>query len=65
MPERAIRCPRFLHVYVENADRTYARAIEAGATALEEPSETPHGDRRGMVADRWGNVWQIATYREP
>ena len=25
----------------------------------------PYGDRRGMVEDRWGNVWQIATYRAP
>src|SRR5262249_21698145 len=22
------------------------------------------GDRRAMVEDRWGNVWQIATYRD-
>jgi uncharacterized glyoxalase superfamily protein PhnB len=21
----------------------------------------PYGDRRGMVEDAWGNVWQIAT----
>lgn len=22
---------------------------------------TPYGDRRAMVADPWGNRWQIAT----
>jgi uncharacterized glyoxalase superfamily protein PhnB len=33
-----------------------------GARSLEEPSDLPYGDRRGMVADRWGNVWQIATH---
>jgi uncharacterized glyoxalase superfamily protein PhnB len=53
--------PAFLYVYVENADATYRRALEAGATSLEEPLDTPYGDRRGMVEDRWGNVWQIAT----
>ena len=51
----------FLYVYVEDADRTYLRALEAGARSLEEPSDVPYGDRRGMVEDGWGNTWQIAT----
>jgi uncharacterized glyoxalase superfamily protein PhnB len=29
---------------------------------LEEPTETPYGDRRAMVEDPWGNTWQIAKY---
>jgi PhnB protein len=51
----------FLYVYVNDADATYRRALEAGARSLEEPFNTPYGDRRGMVEDRWGNTWQIAT----
>src|SRR5262245_38322122 len=54
--------PAFLYVYVADADQIYRRAIEAGATSLEEPSVMPYGDRRGMVEDAWGNIWQIATY---
>ena len=54
--------PAFLYVYVENADEIYRRAIGAGAVSLEEPAQTPYGDRRAMVADAWGNTWQIATY---
>jgi PhnB protein len=50
-----------LYVYVENADATWQRAVKAGATSIEAPSDTPYGDRRGMVNDRWGNTWQIAT----
>lgn len=53
--------PAFLYVYVEDADATYRRAIAAGARSLEEPVDTSYGDRRAMVADRFGNVWQIAT----
>jgi uncharacterized glyoxalase superfamily protein PhnB len=53
--------PAFLYLYVEDADATYRRALQAGAQSLEEPTDTPYGDRRGMVQDRWGNVWQIAT----
>ncbi|MGH8280570.1 MAG: VOC family protein [Gammaproteobacteria bacterium] len=52
----------FLYIYVEDADKTYQRAIQAGATSLEEPSKMPYGDRRGMVQDKWGNIWQIATH---
>ena len=52
----------FLYVYVPDTDTTYRRAIEAGARSLEEPWDLPYGDRRGMVEDRWGNVWQIATH---
>ena len=54
--------PAFLYVYVEDADDVYRRALQAGATSLEEPSDTPYGDRRGMVEDKWGNTWQIATH---
>ena len=53
--------PAFLYVYVEDADATYQRAIDAGAASMEEVWDTPYGDRRGMVRDAWGNVWQIAT----
>jgi PhnB protein len=53
--------PAFLYVYVPDTDITYQRALAAGALSLEEPRDLPYGDRRGMVKDRWGNVWQIAT----
>jgi uncharacterized glyoxalase superfamily protein PhnB len=54
--------PAFLYVYVEDTDATYRRALDAGATSLEDPGETPYGDRRAMVRDSWGNTWQIATH---
>ena len=53
--------PACLYVYVESADITWQRAMKAGAQSLEAPSNTPYGDRRGMVKDQWGNTWQIAT----
>jgi PhnB protein len=55
--------PAFLYVYVDDADATYQRALKAGAVSLEEPADMPYGDRRGMVEDPCGNIWQIATYR--
>ena len=55
--------PAFLYVYVEYADAAYRRALEAGAISLEEPGDMPYGDRRAMVKDPAGNIWQIATYK--
>ena len=54
--------PAFLYVYVDDTDKTYTRALQAGARSLEERSDMPYGDRRGMVSDEWGNTWQIATH---
>jgi uncharacterized glyoxalase superfamily protein PhnB len=51
----------FLYLYVDDVDATYRRALEAGALSLEEPQDTPYGDRRAMVTDPGGNDWQIAT----
>jgi PhnB protein len=55
--------PAFLYVYVKDADGAFQRALDRGATSLEEPQEMPYGDRRAMVRDPWGNTWQIATHR--
>jgi uncharacterized glyoxalase superfamily protein PhnB len=53
--------PAFLYVYVADAEATCRRALDAGAVSLEAVWDTPYGDRRGMVRDPWGNVWQVAT----
>jgi uncharacterized glyoxalase superfamily protein PhnB len=53
----------FLYLYVDDIDATYQSALRAGAISVEEPWETPYGDRRGMVKDPWGNIWQIATQK--
>jgi uncharacterized glyoxalase superfamily protein PhnB len=48
---------------VDDADSAYQRALAAGATSLEEPRDTPYGDRRAIVRDPSGNVFQIAQRR--
>jgi len=53
--------PSSFVLYVENADATYRRAIEAGATSLKEPANQFYGDRSGAVKDMAGNHWWIAT----
>jgi uncharacterized glyoxalase superfamily protein PhnB len=34
--------------------------LDAGAETMEEPVDTPYGDRRAMVRDPSGNIFQIA-----
>ena len=57
--------PSALHVYVDDCDATYRRALDAGAVtlmgALGEPADRPYGERSGFVEDAFGNYWYIAT----
>ena len=53
-----------LHLYVSDADATYARAIAAGAQSLSEPADQPYGDREAGIVDPIGNIWYIATHGE-
>lgn len=55
--------PAFLYLYVDDVDASYKRALEAGAISLEGPQDLPYGDRRGMVEDPFGNIWQIAAHQ--
>jgi uncharacterized glyoxalase superfamily protein PhnB len=52
----------FLYIYVEDTDATYKRALNSGGTSVEEPRDMHYGDRRAMVRDPGGNIWQIATH---
>jgi PhnB protein len=54
------RFPAFLYVYVADADQSYSLAMTFGAESLEPPTDTPYGDRRAMVRDPFGNIFQIA-----
>jgi PhnB protein len=52
--------PGAIHLYVDDADATYARALGAGATSLYPVVDQPWGDRQGAVKDQFGNHWYIA-----
>ena len=57
--------PSALHVYVEDCDGAYRRALDAGAVTLMgaagEPADRPYGERSAFVRDAFGNCWYIAT----
>jgi PhnB protein len=56
--------PCSIHLYVNDMDTTYVRALEAGATSLREPKNEFYGDRSSGVKDQWGNHWWIVTHVE-
>jgi PhnB protein len=53
--------PTMFYLYMPDVDATYRRALDAGAVCVCEPADQPYGDRRGAVADVFGNQWYIAT----
>lgn len=54
--------PGMLHLYLEDVDAVYQRALQAGAKSLREPADQPYGDRSGGVEDAFGNQWWISTH---
>jgi PhnB protein len=52
--------PAAIHLYVDDADAAYERAVRAGATSIAPVADQPWGDRWGAVKDRFGNHWYIA-----
>jgi uncharacterized glyoxalase superfamily protein PhnB len=56
--------PAMIHLYVEDADAVYKRAIAAGASSVREPADQFYGDRSAGVKDAFGNQWYFATHVE-
>lgn len=70
-PERNIRGPEsiggspvMLHLYVEDVDSFFARAIEAGGKVERPVTDQFYGDRSGGFRDPFGHSWYVATHKE-
>jgi PhnB protein len=56
--------PVTIHVYVEDADATFERAVQAGAKPLRAVEDQFYGDRSGQFEDPYGHRWNVATHVE-
>ena len=56
--------PVGIHLYVENVDAVFDRAVAAGATPKVPPQDMFWGDRFGKLVDPFGHSWAIATHIE-
>jgi len=52
-----------LHIYTEDVDLAFARAVKAGAKVEMPVSDMFWGDRYGKLADPFGHKWSIATHK--
>jgi len=52
--------PAGLFIYVADADETFNKAMDAGATVVTEMADQPYG-RSGGVKDPYGNTWWITS----
>jgi PhnB protein len=59
-PKDASGGSRFL-LYVEDADHAHRVAVAAGMAATAPPEDKFWGDRMGVVADRFGHTWMLAS----
>jgi uncharacterized glyoxalase superfamily protein PhnB len=61
-PETLGGTPVTLHVYVDDVDAVFDKAVEEGATVKMPVADQFWGDRYGQVADPYGHLWSLATH---
>jgi PhnB protein len=54
--------PVTIHLYVEDADAFFARAVQAGAKVTMPLDDAFWGDRYGKLEDPFGHHWSVATH---
>jgi uncharacterized glyoxalase superfamily protein PhnB len=55
--------PTAVYVAIDDLDAHHARAAEAGADIVMEPTDQDYGSRDYAARDPEGNVWCFGTYR--
>ena len=50
-----------MHLYVEDVDATFSRAVAEGATVVMPVADQFWGDRYGILTDPFGHRWSIAS----
>ena len=49
-------------MFVEDVDKAFKRALDAGATAVMPPENMFWADRYGLIVDPFGQPWSLATH---
>ena len=62
-PQALNGTPVGIHLYVENADDIFQRAVKAGAQSVMPVEDQFWGDRYGKLKDPFGHEWSIATHQ--
>ncbi len=51
-----------LHIYVQDVDQAFTRAVQAGGKSEMQPQDMFWGDRYGKLTDPFGHSWGLATH---
>lgn len=52
-----------LHLFVEDVDAAFAKALKAGAKMKRPVEDQFWGDRYGQLEDPFGHLWSLATHK--
>jgi len=63
-PETLHGASVILELYVDDVDRAFRRAVEAGARPKIPVADAFYGDRYGQLVDPFGHIWALATALE-
>ena len=56
--------PVTIHMFVDDVDAAFDKAVEAGAEVTMPLADMFWGDRYGILTDPFGHSWSIATHQE-
>ena len=56
--------PVAIHLYVEDVDAFFKKAVAAGAKERKPVADQFYGDRSGQLEDPYGHLWWVATRKE-
>ena len=63
-PNELGSCSCFIHLFVEDTDKAFEKACQAGAEVVMPPADMFWGDRYSQVKDPSGHIWSISTHQE-
>lgn len=63
-PQSVGGTPVTIHMYVEDVDDAFGKAVSAGAKVRMPLSDMFWGDRYGVLTDPFGHSWSMATHKE-
>jgi PhnB protein len=63
-PQTVGGTPVTIHMYVEDVDAAFSKALAAGAQVKMPLSDMFWGDRYGVLVDPFGHSWSLATHKE-
>jgi uncharacterized glyoxalase superfamily protein PhnB len=62
-PQNIGATPVTIHMYVEDVDAAFGKAVAAGAQVSMPLADMFWGDRYGVLTDPFGHSWSLATHK--